>query len=77
MAWCWRKGAERWLIVVNLSAVRSQARVRLPWHDSAGRTWRLADAFTGETYGRDGDEMAALGLYVDLGPWGFHCLRLR
>lgn len=76
VAWCWRKSAERWLVVVNLSGFQSQARVRLPWHDLAGRIWRLADAFTGETYERDTDEMAAQGLYVDLGPWGFHCLRL-
>jgi hypothetical protein len=77
VAWCWQKSDERWLIVVNLSGLRSQACVRLPWHDLAGRIWRLADAFSGEVYERDGNEMLDPGLYVDLKPWGFHCLRLR
>ena len=77
VAWCWRKGRERWLIAVNLSESRSQACVPLPWHDLAGRIWRLADAFSGELYERDGNEMLDPGLYVDLKPWRFHCLRLR
>ncbi|HYA02282.1 MAG TPA: alpha-amylase family glycosyl hydrolase [Syntrophobacteria bacterium] len=77
VVWCWRKGRERWLIAVNLSGFRSQARVRLSWHDLAGRTWRLTDAFHGEVYERDGNEMLDPGFYVDLKPWGFHCLRLR
>jgi hypothetical protein len=33
VAWCWEKEADRHLIVVNLSDVRSQARVKLPWAD--------------------------------------------
>jgi Alpha amylase, catalytic domain len=72
VAWCWEKGKERLLVVVNLSAVPSQARVRLPWPDLAGRPLRLVDAFTSEEYERDGGEMLELGLYVDLRPWGFH-----
>jgi hypothetical protein len=75
VAWCWRKDNERWLIVVNLSGFRSQAWVRVPWDDAAGQTWWLTDAFSGEVYEREGNEMLAMGLFVDLGPWGFHCLR--
>jgi hypothetical protein len=76
VAWCWRRGESRWLIVVNLSGFRSQACVRLPWDDLAGQTWWLSDAFSGEVYERAGNEMLAAGLFVDLAPWGFHCLRL-
>lgn len=75
-AWCWRRESERRLIVVNLSDAGAQGRIHLPWNDLAGRSWRLVDAFSGEIYGRAGDEMTDPGLYVDLNPWGFHFLSL-
>jgi hypothetical protein len=75
VSWCWRAGRERHVLVVNLSDARSQARIRLPWEDLAGRSWRLTDAFSGEVYERDGNVMRDPGLYVDLDAWGFHCLQ--
>jgi glycosidase len=77
IAWCWRKGRERRLVVVNLSDSRSQARVRIPWDDLAGRSWRLADPLSGRVYERNGDEMRDAGLFVDLEGWGFHLLAIR
>jgi Alpha amylase, catalytic domain len=74
VAWCWRKGEDRHLIVVNLSDNGSQGHVLVPWDDVSGRSWRLTDAFTGEVYERDGNELRSPGLYVDLQPWGFHVL---
>ena len=71
MAWGWRLGEERRLIIVNLSEVRSQALVPLPWEDLSGRTWRLTDAFTGEIYARDGLELSQPGLCIDLQGWRF------
>jgi hypothetical protein len=79
VAWSWSKDDERYIIVVNLSDSTSQARVRIPWKDVQGETWRLHDTLSGATYDRDGDEMAAPGLYVELGPWDssfFQCARL-
>ena len=78
VAWTWLKGDERYLIAVNLSDCPVQARVQVPWADSGGGKWRLADALSGATYERDGREMLSPGLYVELGPWNyhfFHCLR--
>jgi hypothetical protein len=75
VAWCWRAGRERYVLVVNLSDSRSQARIRLPWEELTGRSWRLTDAFSGEVYERDGNYMRDPGLYVDLDAWGFHCLQ--
>jgi len=75
VAWGWHLGAERRLIIVNLSEVRSQALVLLPWQDLAGRTWRLTDVLTGEIYERDGVELRQPGLFVDLEGWGFHFFR--
>ena len=74
-AWTWRKGEERYFIVVNLSGQRSQARIRLPWDEVAGKSWRLTDVFTGEVFERDGSEMHGPGLYIELGAWGFHFLK--
>jgi len=75
VAWVWRKGEEKHLIVINLSGQRSQARIRLPWDDLAGKPWRLTDIFTGEVFERDGAEMHGPGLYVDVEAWGFHFLK--
>ncbi len=75
-AWGWRLGEERRLIIVNLSEHRSQALVPFPWEDLAGRTWRLTEAFYGEIYERDGQELRQPGLFVDLEAWGFHFFRV-
>jgi len=78
VAWNWVKEDERYLIVVNLSDVRSQAKVQVPWVDAGGGTWNLLDVPSGVNYVRDGDEMLSPGLYVELGPWNyhfFHCVR--
>lgn len=74
VAWCWRKGEDRHLIVVNLSDTGSQGHVLVPWEDVSGRSWRLTESFTGEVYERDGNGLRSPGLYVDLQPWGFHVL---
>jgi len=77
VAWSWTMGGDRYLIVVNLSDGAAQARVRVPWDDIQGRTWRLIDVFSGESYDRSGDEMRDAGLYVDRGPWGCHFFAAR
>jgi hypothetical protein len=74
VAWCWAAGDSRDLVVINLSDAPAQARVRLPWHDVAGRGWALTDRLDGQRFERDGDDVAAEGLYVALGPWESHFL---
>jgi hypothetical protein len=76
VAWCWRKGEEQRVVVVNLSEARSQGRIRVPWDDLAGRSWRLTDVLSESVYERDGDEMRDVGLYVDLEGWAYHLLSL-
>jgi alpha amylase-like protein len=75
LAWSWVYGDGRYLIVVNLSDSPAQAQVQVPWAHTGARSWRLMDALSGAIYDRNGDEMVAPGLYVELGPWGFHCLQ--
>ena len=77
VAWCWSRDGSRYLVVVNLSDARSQAKVHVPWADLAGRTWRMEDVLTGEIFERRGDDIAGSGLYVDLAPWGCHLLDMR
>jgi hypothetical protein len=76
VAWCWRKGEEQRVVVVNLSEARSQGRIRVPWDHLAGRSWRLTDVLSESVYERDGDEMRDVGLYVDLEGWAYHLLSL-
>ena len=75
VAWTWRKGEERILVVINFSGSNVQARVPVPWQDLRGTTWRLSDAFSGVTYVRQGDEMSGPGLYVEMGPWNWNFFR--
>ena len=81
VAWTWVKDEakenDRRLIIVNLSDTAVQARVRVPWGDAGGETWRLADALSDAVYDRNGDEMLSPGLYVELGPWDCHVFQCR
>jgi hypothetical protein len=77
VAWCWAKGSDRHLIVVNLSDTGAQARVVWPWPGFAGRRWRLSDPVQTVMFERSGDELERSGLYVDLEPYGFHFLKIE
>ncbi len=74
VSWCWSTSGGRELVVVNLSPRPAQARVHLPWDDLAGHAWSLTDRLGGQTFERDGDELARDGLYVGLAPWASHFL---
>jgi hypothetical protein len=76
LAWCWAKGDERRFVVIHFGPDTAQARVQVPWDDLRGRTWRLDDALSGDSYDRSGDEMRDAGLYVELGPWKCHLFRV-
>ena len=76
VAWCWRHNEERYLIVVNLSGYPSQGLVRIPWKEAGAHRWQLRDLLAGEEFERDGSEMLDPGLYVDLGSWHYHFLKL-
>jgi len=71
VAWCWSSPNSRHVVVVNLSDAPAQARVQLPWRDELrGAGWTLTDSLSGQSFDRDGDELANEGLYVGLDPWG-------
>jgi len=62
----------RLLIVVNYAPNQSQCYVRPGLAGLAGHTVRLKDLMGSTTYHRDGGELEAGGLYLDLPPWGYH-----
>jgi hypothetical protein len=73
VAWTRYKNDERYLIVVNLSDGPVQARVQVPW--AGGGSWHSIDVLADTNYDRNGDEMLAPGLYVELAPWNYHFFR--
>ena len=75
VAWSWTLGESRYLIVVNLSGSRTQARVRAPWHDLQGERVWLVDGLTNTEFERSGNEIQGEGVYIELGPWERHFFR--
>jgi glycosidase len=69
-------GEERRLVAVNYSGHSSQCYVTLPWQSLADRTWRLEDGLGPAVYDRDGADLAARGLYLDLPAWGYHAFKV-
>ena len=72
ICWSWSLDSERFLIAVNQSGHRSQCYVRVPFTGLAGSRVQLADRLGSARYDRDGAELEARGLYLDLPPWGRH-----
>ena len=72
IAFAWENSnSERLLIVVNYSNRQSQTRLRLPFSNLPGEI-RFQELIGTDTYDRNGDEVAANGLYVLLPAWGSH-----
>jgi hypothetical protein len=73
IVWSWQGAAgHRLLVAVNYAAHQSQCYVRLPFTDIAGRTIRLSGLMGSASYDRDGSDLQARGLFLDLPAWGFH-----
>ncbi len=68
---------ERRLIAVNYAPHWSQGYVQLAFPDLAGRQWLLEDRLGEARYLRDGNDLLARGLYLDLGPWQHHVFAVQ
>jgi len=77
LTWCWARGGERSLILVNFSDVTSQALVRVPWDELRNKMWLLDDRLSGESLERSGNDMRDAGLFVELEPWQCHLFRVH
>ena len=70
-------GDVRRLVVVNYAGHASQCYLDLPWNDLAGRNWQLQDWLGPANYHRQGDDLSASGLYLDMAPWGYHAFAVQ
>jgi hypothetical protein len=55
-------------VAVNYAGNRSQCYVRLPFTDLEGHSVQLKDLMGAATYDRDGADILARGLFLDLPP---------
>jgi len=60
------------VVAVNYAGHSSQCYVRLPFAGLTARKWQLRDLLGQQVYERDGTELGAKGLYLDVPPWQCH-----
>jgi len=77
LAWCWWRGNERRLIVVNFTPSPAQGLVRMPanWLPKA-ETFFCIDPLKGDKYKRATSETDTSGLHVELEKWDYHFFRV-
>ena len=75
IAWTWQLAGARRLVAVNYSDHQSQCYVRTP-APGAGVV-RFRDLMGSAVFDRDGRDVDARGLYLDLPPWGYHVFEVR
>jgi hypothetical protein len=73
LAFAWQGPGEEWLLaVVNYAPHQSQCYVRLPIQALTNHSWRLQDLLGDAAYDRQGNDLHARGLYLDVPPWKAH-----
>jgi hypothetical protein len=78
IAFSWRgTGTERFVVIVNYAPQASQCYLRLPFTNLTGAHWRLKDLLNEVHYDRDGNDLQAGGLYLDIHPWQYHVFNLE
>lgn len=77
IAYAWQDaGGDRLLVSANYANHQSQCYVRLPFTGLRSGRWRLRDLLGTGQYDRDGDDLQARGLYLDVAPWQCHVFEL-
>jgi glycosidase len=76
VAFAWAGAAGTLIVAVNFAPHAGQCFVELPYPHLAGGAFVLADMLGPARYRRQGDELLARGLYLDLPAWGRHAFRL-
>jgi Alpha amylase, catalytic domain len=72
VCFAWHSSNERIIVVVNYAPNQSQCYLQLPFDDISGKPILLRDLMSEGAYERDGSDLAAHGLYLDLPPWGYN-----
>jgi len=77
IAYAWQDaGADLLLVTANYASHQSQCYVRLPFAGLADGRWRLRDLLGTAQYDRDGNDLQARGLYLDVAPWQYHVFEI-
>jgi hypothetical protein len=77
IAFAWSgAGGRRALVAVNYADSQSQCYVRPPFDEIRGSQVRFEDRLGSAVYEREGDQVLARGLYLDLGPWDCHVFEM-
>ena len=69
--WQGREGRHS-LVAVNYAPNQGQCFVRVPFGALRGAAVRLRDQTSAAAYDRNGDDLLARGLYLDMPGWGYH-----
>jgi hypothetical protein len=78
IAFAWQNSAgEKVLAAVNLCGQPAKCYVRLPFIKTGGCQWQLRDWLGAAIYQRDGNDLQARGLYLDVGPWCGHVFDVK
>ena len=74
LAFSWQcSSGEHLFVTVNYADTNSQCYVHVPsFSEFAGRVVGLKDLMGTATYEREGNDLIARGLYLDVGPWAYH-----
>jgi hypothetical protein len=72
VTFAWESEDRRVLVTVNYAPYNSQCYVRLPYTEMSNHSVEFRDMMSSDLYIRDGNEVLARGLYLDLPPWGYH-----
>ena len=77
ICFAWQAPGEIPLIVaVNYASNQSQCFAKIPFDEICGHNVRMQDLLSPVAYERDGDELRARGLYLDMPAWGCHVFKL-
>jgi len=65
------------LATVNFSNQPAQCYVRLPFAGLAGQSWQLRDWLGTDVYHREGNDLNARGLYLNVPSWQCHVFEVK
>jgi len=77
IAFAWQGREDRRILVaVKYGPNQGQCYARMPFEDLRGHPVRLQDRMSPALYDRNGDDLLAHGLYLDLPGWGYHVFEM-
>jgi hypothetical protein len=77
IGFAWRGAGQTALIaVVNYAPNQSQCYLQIPVEQLNGTTIHFRDLMSSHEYKRDGDDVRARGLYLDMPAWNYHVFEM-